>query len=438
MDPESGQANVAQAGKMHVSSGWSCRPIQRRSHKKSRNGCQTCKTRRVKCDEAKPACGNCIRSCFTCDFAAAKSVPLKTTELQRPVRKRGRPRKVWPAKLPSPEAESNSNDTGSDTRLSPSAPALNVDDLQLLHHYMSDEPLTSDDDLAWRNEVPSLSFDHHYDLRLILAFSALHLARLKPTEAAKYENLAEAHLLPAIREVMDLLPHINNQNCSALYVATVLICRCIFAKTPRRGDLLVVANDSQVAWWEMFRGVRYVIETMGADAVLTGPLAPSTTQEKTQDTRAMGRKDPQIDWEEPLGELANLATRYDKPYQNLLESVHQALSDSFRAVFGTAEEPELRTLGKTPAVMRWLYFIEDDFIAPFKEKSPPALILLAYFAVLLQTLDHIWYMKGWAKHILEGVREAIDTRYAAWLLWPTKQLQVLYEDGKNSPTPPDV
>ncbi|KFY62677.1 hypothetical protein V497_02282, partial [Pseudogymnoascus sp. VKM F-4516 (FW-969)] len=40
----------------------------RRSHKKSRAGCQRCKLRKVKCDEAHPICGNCTKHGVPCDF----------------------------------------------------------------------------------------------------------------------------------------------------------------------------------------------------------------------------------------------------------------------------------------------------------------------------------------------------------------------------------
>ncbi|KAK3074390.1 hypothetical protein LTR53_003253 [Teratosphaeriaceae sp. CCFEE 6253] len=47
------------------------RPIPRRSHKKSKTGCRTCKQRKVKCDERRPLCRNCERhytNLATCDF----------------------------------------------------------------------------------------------------------------------------------------------------------------------------------------------------------------------------------------------------------------------------------------------------------------------------------------------------------------------------------
>ncbi|THY42723.1 hypothetical protein D6C98_08819 [Aureobasidium pullulans] len=40
----------------------------RKTHLKSRTGCATCRGRRIKCDEAKPQCMNCIRRQVRCDF----------------------------------------------------------------------------------------------------------------------------------------------------------------------------------------------------------------------------------------------------------------------------------------------------------------------------------------------------------------------------------
>ena len=34
--------------------------------KRTKTGCQTCRTRRIKCDEAKPECNNCIKSRRQC------------------------------------------------------------------------------------------------------------------------------------------------------------------------------------------------------------------------------------------------------------------------------------------------------------------------------------------------------------------------------------
>lgn len=45
-------------------------PRHRRSHRKSRAGCRTCKARRVKCDETRPQCRRCQTYGIACDFAS--------------------------------------------------------------------------------------------------------------------------------------------------------------------------------------------------------------------------------------------------------------------------------------------------------------------------------------------------------------------------------
>ncbi|KAF7891329.1 uncharacterized protein EAF02_001654 [Botrytis sinoallii] len=51
----------------------------RRPHKKSRYGCKSCKTRRLKCDETKPTCANCLRHSIQCEYLF---LPLNNPALQ--------------------------------------------------------------------------------------------------------------------------------------------------------------------------------------------------------------------------------------------------------------------------------------------------------------------------------------------------------------------
>ncbi|KAE9373902.1 hypothetical protein N431DRAFT_504404 [Stipitochalara longipes BDJ] len=43
-------------------------PVIRRSHTKSKHGCHTCRARRIKCDEFRPHCRNCLLSQRTCKY----------------------------------------------------------------------------------------------------------------------------------------------------------------------------------------------------------------------------------------------------------------------------------------------------------------------------------------------------------------------------------
>lgn len=58
------------------------RSSPRRTHTKSRLGCQTCKKRRIKCDESLPACGQCRDKGTECIYSQRPS-PLAESHLQR-------------------------------------------------------------------------------------------------------------------------------------------------------------------------------------------------------------------------------------------------------------------------------------------------------------------------------------------------------------------
>lgn len=79
--------------------------FKRKYHLKSRSGCSTCKKRRVKCDESKPLCNNCVRMKLVCgyvdhpdddDARGEKRARTERTLVSAPVQQ------TTPTKTPSP------------------------------------------------------------------------------------------------------------------------------------------------------------------------------------------------------------------------------------------------------------------------------------------------------------------------------------------------
>jgi hypothetical protein len=44
------------------------KPVPRKGHTKSRRGCYSCKRRKIKCQETRPACGHCLKGGIKCDY----------------------------------------------------------------------------------------------------------------------------------------------------------------------------------------------------------------------------------------------------------------------------------------------------------------------------------------------------------------------------------
>ncbi|ODV95311.1 hypothetical protein PACTADRAFT_33885 [Pachysolen tannophilus NRRL Y-2460] len=60
----------------------SIKTYTKKAHKKSRNGCLTCRSRKIKCDETHPSCKNCTRKNLSCLYGE-KFIPKTGTALAR-------------------------------------------------------------------------------------------------------------------------------------------------------------------------------------------------------------------------------------------------------------------------------------------------------------------------------------------------------------------
>ncbi|PVH72303.1 hypothetical protein DL98DRAFT_74695 [Cadophora sp. DSE1049] len=117
----------------------------RRPHRKTKTGCLTCKKRKIKCDESRPECDNCIKHTLGCEYAPS-NVPVLAAGI---------------------------------TLYSGGAHNLNLVDLEFLHNYCTSTALTLHRDpptiRLWSITVPQFGFAHDYVMHGILALSALHM-----------------------------------------------------------------------------------------------------------------------------------------------------------------------------------------------------------------------------------------------------------------------
>lgn len=80
--------------------------------------------------------------------------------------------------------------------------------------------------------------------------------------------------------------------------------------------------------------------------------------------------------------------------------------------------------GDTYSVTSILGFPKQDS-APFsrllKRRVPQALIILAYYCVLLDVLDCRWWIQGWASRIMRDIVACIGSeQWRSWIEWPVQ------------------
>lgn len=287
---------------------------------------------------------------------------------------------------------------------------LNVADLELLHHYVTQTAETIGNVHLWGEDVPRLAFQHHCILRAILSLSAFHVARQRPFQSPKFLNLAERHYEVAVREATKMLPSLNIDNCQALYIMTVLICFAGFAKGPGKGDLLVVAGEGAVPFQVLMRGTRMVLDTIGTGVVLSGILAtkiqPARPQaETTWDASLVAIRDDLIP-------AAGLDAEVVKQCQDALTRLAESYEET-----ALGPDGHIHVQSEYSVVLRWPYQLEPRFIEIIEDRDPVALVILAHWALLLRTLEteRFWFLQGWSSHLLNEIGGIIPMEYLSWV-----------------------
>ncbi|KAJ3579145.1 hypothetical protein NPX13_g1427 [Xylaria arbuscula] len=353
------------------------------------------------------------------------------------IRKRGRPRKDWtvvsvrskngqPSSLERTTSSASSH-TSSDQGLEKTLHMpWDAQDIELFFHYTAKvcQDLSPADSSLWKDRVPRLSFRCHGVLHLLLAISAFHLSRQDNFRRDELEQRAEMHLALGLRRSTSLLPTLGVENCVELYVSTILVCICSFAKKPRPGHLVLVTDGSEVAWWELFRGVRVIIESIGISTLFAGELGPFSHYGDQDHVPHHYERVNSVaaEWEDALARVSALVS--STPDYNVRDSCQSALNMMiwcFQDTYGTAANPKLTVDAKFSTIMAWPYCLSDEFIRHLKNKESVPLILLTYFAVIIQELDSVWFIEGWALHILQGVSNLLPSDVHEYVQWPILQ-----------------
>lgn len=180
-----------------------------RPHRKSRLGCKVCKARKIKCDESRPVCGQCIKRFPNpeeeCEFEVL-SPPLART----------------PSSAVSP---ASMNDSITSLQSQNASRAM---ELRLFHHYSTSTchamPLAEEEvgREMWAIEVPNIAFDHPYVYSAVLAVAALHLLTDNPNDVllqtATYQYIDES-----LSGYRNELSNINSDNALAVFTASILL-----------------------------------------------------------------------------------------------------------------------------------------------------------------------------------------------------------------------
>lgn len=254
----------------------------RRSHKKSRDGCRRCKSRKIKCDEVHPRCGNCVKHGVDCDFehpgafrASSDGAPAahQLTDVSG-VAATGPSTSTTPLYRTSTAAGVLSHTTPATSRLL---------ELRLMHHFITVTSKTLNiaapvAEAVWRDAVPQIAFaaDSQHLADGILAVAALHLRSLSPRDQ-EVIRASHSYMASSLREYSDVLTRgINASNAESLFLTSTLIAiQSTATRVFTKDESIVVSHPADgssivrnratlggyglpLSWFHSFQGVKAV------------------------------------------------------------------------------------------------------------------------------------------------------------------------------------
>jgi hypothetical protein len=98
------------------------------------------------------------------------------------------------------------------------------------------------------------------------------------------------------------------------------------------------------------------------------------------------------------------------------------LCHCYDVVFGTSQLPESQLW---PQIFSWLYTLPDLFLADAQQRRPAALVVFAFFTVLLKQLDAAWFIREWPEHIMTSIFSNLDEYHRGYVQWPMEQIRRL-------------
>ncbi|KAK2008100.1 hypothetical protein LZ32DRAFT_609734 [Colletotrichum eremochloae] len=388
--------------------------VSRRSHPKSRTGCRTCKNRKIKCDEHKPSCRNCIKHAVPCDFLQSQrhssSIPRSPDSI-----------------ISSGGADNGHgfgdglSGGGTGTSGGMADLSLNLIDLELMHNFttfafntLSTDPVVRQ---MWKVPVVKLALECDYVMRALLSVSALHLAHNRPEKRDFFISRALTYHQMASRTAMGLMGALDGENCEKLYLFSVLTIFFALACPRKSSDSLIMGESSFPDWMFLLRGTKSLLKLLQPQDY-TGALLPMFNHghERFLHSREESRAQSEL--------LVDLQRLVNKTCADpVLLPIYNRAIDELRRTLSVFLWDGGRGMDITDAFM-WKYHMAEDFLPLLKVPgaTQEAVAIFSHFCILLKRLENEWWLQGWATHLISRAWSLLDQDHRLWIQWPIEEL----------------
>lgn len=415
--------------------------IKRRSAGKSRHGCKECKQRHLKCDETTPSCANCKVRHLQCSYLSSLPISRKSTSSATPSSslsvasessQSGQAviREVTPIRCPGHTtygpvtASSHDRPTLLAELPYPAEPTFKLHHLELLHNFRAGFLEDIFRDHAAAEGCMAMAVDEAvrapYVMDQMLAISAANMSIRRPHQRDFYQEEATHLQTRGLALFSAARASEATDNILAGFIfSTILSQHVLFDTFATRADFSIFL-DRLTASLHICGGVR----------VMTKMSWPFIRTEYQRQIGANLREESR----DGASHETMLAAQLTK-LESLLhgEALDPSIMDPCIVALG-----QLRNLSHVPElpsdsvfratrilqlrVLEWAIHIPTDFVRLLEQRRPEALVITAYFVLLIHETRDCWLYGDAGAFAIRSITKFLGRYWAAWLAWPNEVL----------------
>jgi hypothetical protein len=309
----------------------------------------------------------------------------------------------------------------------PSNCAINLDTLDLIlwHHFTTSTNLSLSTEpniqKIWGTVVPEMAWANPYLLRGLLACSAMHLAYLQPSRQQELTVRAVSHQDRALPIFRSAISSVNALSCHTVYAFSRLLVIFAFA-SHQNVERLILAQKGPYSdvsiCFHLIRGGCSMLYSV-KHLINTGPLKWLIPPEEEIDNYAYYEDSRLTSLSSLLSLEPDIAWQGDASvvYLDALSELRVSFVKAY--IRGTS-------FNIWDVVKIWPSRVSDSFVVLLSNEHPGALVLLAYYCILLKRLESYWYMRGYSARLLTQIYTRLGPKWHIWIAWPLQDVGIYH------------
>ncbi|UPX20858.1 uncharacterized protein EKO05_0011074 [Ascochyta rabiei] len=311
-----------------------------------------------------------------------------------------------------------------------------MSDMALLHHWATVAGCsilnTHDLNHFWHSVIPSIGFKHQHVIHSVLSISALHIAYTNPSDRGHFLLVAGEHRSKALDGFTEDLQNIGPANCNALFANAALTFLYAFISFSHMFEEELTDPKLRTnrtlggEWIPLVRGTATVLQSV-YQYVREGSLSSFlelhnfTDLDPTDDLHASTYNDRLVRTKE-IWATDEHAEVYNETLRALLKC------SAWMAQFLTVQNSSEASWGYNrfcSGPFIWIFNAPEKYLVLLQQRQPPALIVFAFYGVLLHQLNDFWWAEGCGRSIIGTVDECLGPYWSSWMDWPRQAVGLL-------------